>query len=132
MGGRRLNPTGQGAFTAENGLVDMSMMQSETAVAEPDLVEKEDSYADEELEKRWRIVAHDDDFTTMEFVVRIMVQIFKKPLILAEAIMWQVHNEGLSVVDVLPKPEAVYRVRKATAAARLEGFPFRFTLEPEE
>ena len=110
----------------------MIVMQSGAAVAEPDLLEKKDTQANEELEKRWRIVAHDDDFTTMEFVVRIMVQIFKKPLILAEAIMWQVHNEGLSVVDVLPKPEAEFRVRKATAAARLEGFPFRFTLEPEE
>ena len=68
----------------------------------------------------------------MEFVVRIMVQIFKKPVIFAEAIMWQVHNEGQSVVDVLPKAEAKHRVGKATAAARLEGFPFRFTIEPEE
>ena len=98
---------------------------------EPDVVE--DQHVDEktELEKLWRIVAHDDPITTMEFVVRIMVQIFKKPLILAEAIMWQVHNEGLSVVDVLPKAEAEYRVRKATFAARMEGFPFRFTIEPE-
>jgi ATP-dependent Clp protease adaptor protein ClpS len=106
-------------------------MQSKTAVADPDLLEKQDTQTDTELEKLWRVVAHDDSFTTMEFVVRIMVQIFKKPLILAEAIMWQVHNEGLSVVDVLPKPEAEFRVRKATTAARLEGFPFRFTLEPE-
>jgi len=48
-----------------------------------------------------------------------------------EAIMWQVHTEGQSVIDVLPKAEAEHRVRKATAAARLEGFPFRFTLEQE-
>jgi ATP-dependent Clp protease adaptor protein ClpS len=60
-----------------------------------------------------------------------MVQVFKKPVIFAEAIMWQVHTEGQSVVDVLPKAEAEHRVRKATAAARLEGFPFRFTIEPE-
>lgn len=105
---------------------------TETAVAEPDLAQEQAVHPDESLEKLWRIIAHDDPFTTMEFVVRIMVQIFKKPLILAEAIMWQVHNEGLSVVDTLPKPEAEYRVRKATAAARLEGFPFRFTIEPEE
>ena len=85
-----------------------------------------------EREKRWKVIAHDDPVTTMEFVVRIMVQIFKKPLIFAEAIMWQVHNEGLSVVDVLPRAEAEARVRRATMAARLEGFPFRFTLEPEE
>ena len=105
---------------------------SETAVAEPDLAQEQTVHPEEALEKLWKIIAHDDPFTTMEFVVRIMVQIFKKPLILAEAIMWQVHNEGLSVVDALPRPEAEYRVRKATAAARLEGFPFRFTLEPEE
>ncbi len=105
---------------------------SETAVTEPDLAQEQAIEPEEALEKLWKIIAHDDPITTMEFVVRIMVQIFKKPLILAEAIMWQVHNEGLSVVDTLPRPEAEYRVRKATAAARLEGFPFRFTLEPEE
>jgi ATP-dependent Clp protease adaptor protein ClpS len=105
---------------------------SETVISEPDLAREEASQSDESLEKLWKVIAHDDPFTTMEFVVRIMVQIFKKPLILAEAIMWQVHNEGLSVVDALPRPEAEYRVRKATAAARFEGFPFRFTIEPEE
>jgi ATP-dependent Clp protease adaptor protein ClpS len=83
-------------------------------------------------DSRWKVIAHDDNVTTMEFVVRIMVQIFKKPLILAEAIMWQVHNEGQSVVDVLPKAEAERRVRQATTAARLEGFPFHFTIEPEQ
>jgi ATP-dependent Clp protease adapter protein ClpS len=46
--------------------------------------------------------------------------------------MWQVHNEGLSVVDTLPKTEAERRVKMATMAARLEGFPFRFTLEPAD
>jgi ATP-dependent Clp protease adaptor protein ClpS len=107
-------------------------MQTGTAVTEPDLAQEQAADTEAEQAKRWKIIAHDDNVTTMEFVVRIMVQIFKKPLILAEAIMWQVHNEGLSVIDVLPKPEAEYRVRKATAAARLEGFPFRFTLEPED
>ena len=81
--------------------------------------------------KRWKVIAHDDPITTMEFVVRIMVQIFKKPVIFAEGIMWQVHHEGQAVVDVLPKAEAEFRVGKATAMARLEGFPFRFTIEPE-
>jgi len=105
--------------------------QMTTAVTEPDVVEEKLVAKDEALEKRWKVIAHDDPVTTMEFVVRIMVQIFKKPVIFAEAIMWQVHNEGLSIVDVLPKSEAELRVRQATLAARLEGFPFRFTLEPE-
>ena len=100
-----------------------------TAVAQPDVKKDERVEQEEDLEKRYKVIAHDDPVTTMEFVVRIMVQIFKKPLIFAEAIMWQVHNEGQSVVDVLPKSEAEKRVRAATLAARVEGFPFRFTIE---
>lgn len=109
-------------------------MAQQTAIveSEPDLLEEELTDSEEELENLWKVIAHDDPITTMEFVVRIMVQIFKKPLIFAEAIMWQVHNEGHSVVDVLPKSEAEFRVGKATAAARLEGFPFRFTIEPAD
>lgn len=105
-------------------------MQAQTGVAEPD-VAAEEKAADQDTDNgRWKVIAHDDPVTTMEFVVRIMVQIFKKPVVFAEAIMWQVHNEGQSVVDVLPKAEAERRVRLATTAARLEGFPFRFTIEP--
>lgn len=106
--------------------------QASTTVIQPS-IEEEQLVADETAaEQRWKVIAHDDNFTTMEFVVRIMVQIFKKPLVFAEAIMWQVHNEGHSVVDVLPKAEAEHRVRRATAAARLEGFPFRLTIEPDD
>ncbi|MEZ4592437.1 MAG: ATP-dependent Clp protease adaptor ClpS [Chloroflexota bacterium] len=97
-----------------------------------DVEKAQDVRQDEALEPRWKVIAHDDPVTTMEFVVRIMVQVFKKPLIFAEAIMWQVHNEGMSVVDTLPKSEAERRVKIATLAARLEGFPFRFTLEPAD
>ncbi|MCA9923193.1 MAG: ATP-dependent Clp protease adaptor ClpS [Anaerolineales bacterium] len=112
-------------------MTDLIRFQASMAVSQPDVAKEQLIEKDEALEKRWKIIAHDDPVTTMEFVVRIMVQIFKKPVVFAEAIMWQVHNEGLSVVDVLPKSEAELRVRKATMAARLEGFPFRFTLEPE-
>ncbi len=104
-----------------------------TDVSRPDLAEElfTTTTADTTGDQLWKVIAHDDPVTTMEFVVRIMIQVFKKPVILAEAIMWQVHNEGQSVVDTLPKAEAERRVRRATAVARLEGFPFRFTLEPE-
>ena len=106
--------------------------QAGTTVIQPSIEEEQRVAAETAAGQRWKVIAHDDNFTTMEFVVRIMVQIFKKPLVFAEAIMWQVHNEGLSVVDVLPKAEAEHRVRQATAAARLEGFPFRLTIEPDE
>ncbi len=105
----------------------------ETAViGDTDVEEAQRTEQEEAIEPLWKVIAHDDPITTMEFVIRIMVQIFKKPLIFAEAIMWQVHNEGLSVVDTLPKSKADLRVRQATLAARLEGFPFRFTIEPAD
>ncbi len=103
--------------------------QTSTGISDPELVEEKLTESEEELEKLWRIIAHDDPITTMEFVVRIMVQIFKKPVVFAEMIMWQVHTEGQALVDILPKEEAEFRVRKATTAARLEGVPFHFTLE---
>lgn len=119
-------------LTRQIGMTNTIINQATTTVTAPKIEEKKKVVNEAAAEKRWKVIAHDDNFTTMEFVVRIMVQIFKKPVIFAEAIMWQVHNEGQSVVDVLPKSEAQHRARKATAAARLEGFPFRLTIEPED
>ena len=108
------------------------MTQAGTIIMEP-VIEREWVEAEEtDFADRYKVIAHDDNSTSMEFVVRIMIQVFKKPIIFAEMIMWQVHNEGMSVVDVLPKAEAEHRVKQATAAARLEGFPFRFTIELNE
>lgn len=109
----------------------MNLSTQHPHLSDPHIEEQTDAISAEIDDQLWKVIAHDDPVTTMEFVIRIMVQIFKKPLIFAEAIMWQVHNEGQSVVDVLPKSEAEARVRRATMAARLEGFPFRFTIEPE-
>lgn len=80
---------------------------------------------------RYKVIAHDDPITTMEFVVWAMVRIFQKPLVFAEAIMWQVHTEGQSVVDVLPKAEAERRVNQTIVAARMEGYPFQLTIEQD-
>ena len=110
----------------------MASLPETAVINDTDIQEELTTHQDEAIEPLWKVIAHDDPVTTMEFVVRIMVQIFKKPVVFAEAIMWQVHNEGLSVVDTLPKAEAELRVKMATMAARLEGFPFRFTIEPAD
>ena len=112
-------------------MVSQIRLQATTEISEPVTVEETRIAEDETADHLYKVIAHDDPITTMQFVVRVMVQVFKKPLVFAEAIMWQVHNEGQSVVDVLPGAEAEFRVQKATAAARLEGFPFRLTIEPD-
>ena len=106
-------------------------LPAQMTISLPQIDKEQEATTQDPADDRWKVIAHDDPFTTMEFVVRILVQVFKKPLIFAEAIMWQVHTEGMSVVDVLPKAEAESKVKRATAIARLEGFPFRFTIEPD-
>lgn len=73
---------------------------------------------------------HDnDDFTTMDFVVDILRDIFHKDEIEAERLMLLVHETGKAVVGSYPYDIAVSKVQTAAARAKAEGFPFRMTLE---
>ncbi|MCR5665256.1 MAG: ATP-dependent Clp protease adaptor ClpS [Eubacterium sp.] len=79
--------------------------------------------------KRYRVIMHNDDFTTMEFVVDILVQIFHKNEVEAEQIMMNVHQKGSAVVGVYPYDIAKTRILEAMNRAKAEGFPFRMTME---
>ena len=81
--------------------------------------------------KHYKVIIHNDDFTTMEFVVKILVEVFYKPESEATAIMLAVHEQGKGVVGLYSYDMAVSMVRKATAMAKAEGFPLRITVEPE-
>lgn len=98
------------------------------AVATPDVEIAKDQQV--EQEKKWKVIIHNDNETSIEFVMYVLVRIFHKPLIFAEAITMEAHNNGNAVVDTLPKTEAQTRVNKAQFAARLEGYPLAFTVEP--
>ena len=74
---------------------------------------------------------HNDDFTTMEFVVMVLQTVFFKDEAEAETIMLAVHHSGKAVVGVYSYDIAVSKVRKAMDMARRNGFPFRLTYEPE-
>ncbi|MBQ8161204.1 MAG: ATP-dependent Clp protease adaptor ClpS [Clostridia bacterium] len=79
--------------------------------------------------RRYRVVMHNDDFTTMDFVVEILVSIFHKSYVDAETIMLKVHKEGRAVVGTYTYDVAVSRVNMALKRAREEKFPFRMTVE---
>lgn len=79
--------------------------------------------------KQYKVVMHNDDFTTMEFVVDVLVDIFHKSEMDAQTIMLGVHKKGSAVVGLYPYDIATTRVNKALARARAEGFPFRMTVE---
>ena len=82
--------------------------------------------------RRYKVTIYNDDFTTMEFVVKILKVVFFKSEAEAEALMLQVHHSDKAVVGIYSYDIAVSKVNKATQMARREGFPLRLTYEPEE
>ena len=79
--------------------------------------------------KRYRVIMHNDDFTSMEFVVEILMDIFHKDAMEAERLMLMVHESGKAAVGSYSYDIAVTKIQAATARAKEEGFPFRLTVE---
>jgi ATP-dependent Clp protease adaptor protein ClpS len=86
---------------------------------------------EEELEKPYRVIIHNDDVTTFEFVINILVVIFQLTFVRATHIAFETHTTGASYVATLPLEEAKQKVFKAQYAARQKGFPLTFSIEPE-
>ena len=79
--------------------------------------------------KHYQVIMHNDDFTSMEFVVEILMDISHKNEPEAERLMLMVHNSGKAAVGAYPYDIAMTKVQTAMARARQEGFPFRLTIE---
>lgn len=79
--------------------------------------------------KHYKVIMHNDDFTPMEFVVDILIDIFRKDLLEAERLMMMVHESGRASVGIYNYDMAVTKVQAASERARQEGFPFRMTVE---
>jgi ATP-dependent Clp protease adaptor protein ClpS len=86
---------------------------------------------EEELERPYRVIIHNDNVTTFEFVIAVLVNIFELPVNRAIDITYEAHTKGNAYVTTLPLEEAKSRVFKAQYAARQQGFPLTFTIEPE-
>lgn len=85
-----------------------------------------------DLEPRWRVIIHNDDVTPFDFVIHVLKTIFRLGRDIAEHVTWVAHTTGRALVCARPKSEAERLVNKAHFAARLEGYPLTFTLEPDE
>lgn len=81
--------------------------------------------------KHYKVIMHNDDFTPMEFVVAVLMEVFLKPESEAKTIMLAIHKTGKMVVGVYSYDMAVSMTKKATAKARENGYPLLITYEPE-
>lgn len=79
--------------------------------------------------KHFRVIMHNDDFTTMDFVVGILIDIFHKNEAEAQRLMLMVHKSGKAAVGTYPYDIAVTKIQSAMSRAKEEGFPFRMTVE---
>ncbi len=70
-----------------------------------------------------------DDYTTMDFVVRILERIFRKNLIEAAQIMLHVHKKGVGLAGTYPREIAETKVEAVHSLARESGFPLKCLME---
>ena len=82
--------------------------------------------------RRYKVIIHNDDFTTMDFVVKVLRDIFFMNEQDAETLMMQVHNTGQAVVGIYSYDIAQTKSQKAIKMARENGIPLRLSVKPED
>jgi ATP-dependent Clp protease adaptor protein ClpS len=101
--------------TDEPGLRDGLVLQERRKVSRPRL---------------YKVLVHNDDFTTMDFVIDVLVRYFRKSRAEATRIMLEVHRLGMGVAGVFTYEVAETKVAQVTAEARQQGMPLRCTVDP--
>lgn len=81
--------------------------------------------------KRWKVILLNDDSTPMEFVISVLVEIFKHTVDTAKDIMLQVHETGSGIAGVYSFEIAEAKAVEATSQARANGYPLQIKLEEE-
>ena len=79
----------------------------------------------------YKVLLHNDDYTSMDFVVFILMSIFHKDESNARRIMLEVHNRGVGVAGVFTFEIAESKINKVTAMARAQEFPLLCTMEQD-
>jgi len=100
----------------ENEIRPGYLLEEETAVVRP---------------RMYKVILHNDDYTTMEFVVSILMDIFHRSEAEAAQIMLSVHKKGTGLAGVYTREIAETKVTRVTELAAREEFPLKCTMEPE-
>ena len=81
--------------------------------------------------RRYVVVFHNDDYTTMDFVVRVLEKFFHMDETQATQVMLHVHHKGYGIVGVFTRDVAETKALQVTTYAKEHGHPLKCTAEPE-
>jgi ATP-dependent Clp protease adaptor protein ClpS len=82
--------------------------------------------------RKYHVIFHNDDYTTMEFVVHVLIKFFHKSDTEATQIMLEVHHRGYGVVGVFTRDVAESKAEQVMVYAKKHGHPLRVSAEPAE
>ena len=83
------------------------------------------------LPKKYKVLLHNDDYTTMEFVVHVLEKFFQKSVLEANTIMMEVHVKGVGVCGIYTYEVAESKANKVNKYSRDNGHPLKCTISPE-
>ncbi|HET8734911.1 MAG TPA: ATP-dependent Clp protease adaptor ClpS [Anaeromyxobacteraceae bacterium] len=79
----------------------------------------------------YKVLLHNDDYTTMEFVVHVLETVFGHPSPVAMKIMLSIHHRGVGIAGVYPHEIAETKANRVMELARKAEYPLLCTVEPE-
>ena len=82
--------------------------------------------------RMYRVLVHNDDYTTREFVVDVLRGVFHHSEASAVRVMLHIHNNGIGVAGVYTREVAETKIRTVEQLAREREYPLRLSMEPEE
>jgi len=97
----------------------------------PSYDEQADVAAENDLREpdMFRVILHNDHYTTMDFVVEVLMKIFQKPAAEAMKIMMNIHRHGHGACGVYTYDIAVTKVNRVHAMAKSRGYPLKSSYE---
>ena len=90
-----------------------------------------DNELDLQEPKKFKVLLLNDDYSTMDFVIDVLVKVFRKSIEESSQIMMNIHNKGKGVCGVYTHEIAATKVSQVKSMAREKGFPLKAIMEEE-
>ena len=95
----------------------------------PNIEEELDTRLALDVPKQYKVLLHNDDYTSMEFVIEVLMNVFRKNLADSEKIMLEIHQAGRGICGLYTHEIAETKVHQVKQLAKSQGFPLLATME---